>query len=303
MKLPINSQYINELLTGNRQLIMAHLFTFTSASGTLDYFTDFDIDIPYNGNTYKANGLRIEGLRMKLGIGVSVDEQEVVIWASPTDTLFGSAFLEGMAQGLMDGGTIARDRVVWVPTTGDVSRDITVPPIAVWRMFLGYMSTIERLGRASVTFKVKSPLVKLNIQMPRNFYQPGCLWSLFDSGCTLNRNSFAVNGSIGINGATARVISVSGGVSPVIGADGLPYYQRGRILFTSGVNNGLEATIDNNDSNDLYLAYLLNDIPSFGDTFTIYPGCAKTFQTCQLKFNNTNNFRGFDKVPPVFVAA
>lgn len=300
MKIAANSQYMSLLEAGQRQWIIGHLFTFESASGALDYFTDMDTDISYGGNTFKSGGLRIDGIKTRIGIGVSVDEQEVIIWASPTDTLFGAAALTGLAEGLMDGGTVARDRIVWLPQTGDVSLDIQSPPQAVWRTFLGYMSTIERLGRASVTFKVKSPLVKLNIDMPRNFYQPGCLWSLFDSGCTLDRDNFAFHGSCALS--DTRNIRVNGGIPTPAGADGLANYQRGRILFTSGVNNGVMTTIDGNDNNFLYLAYRLNAAPGIGDTFTAYPGCSKSFNTCQLKFNNTNNFRGFDKVPPVFVA-
>ena len=34
-----------------------------------------------------------------------------------------------------------------------------------------------------------------------------------------------------------------------------------------------------------------------GDAFTIRPGCDKTFATCQAKFDNAINFRGFPHVP------
>jgi uncharacterized phage protein (TIGR02218 family) len=303
-KVPLNSAYIGLLAAGQRQFIIGHLFTFTTADGTQnDYFTDLEEDVVYGGQRYKSGGLRIQGMRTKLAVGVNVDEQEVIIWASPTDTLFGAAFLTGMAEGIMDGGMIAKDRIIWLPQTGDVSQDMLAQPVAVWRAFSGYMSTIERLGRASVTFKVKSPLVKLGIDLPRNFYQPGCLWSLFDSGCTLNRAAFAFNGTF-TGTPTATQLQVAGNVSPFAGGgpDALPYYQRGRLVFTSGINDGLEVTIDTNDVSTFYLAYALNAIPSAGDSFTAYPGCSKTFGTCQLKFNNTANFRGFDRVPPVFVA-
>jgi uncharacterized phage protein (TIGR02218 family) len=34
-----------------------------------------------------------------------------------------------------------------------------------------------------------------------------------------------------------------------------------------------------------------------GDTCTIRPGCDKSFGTCQAKFDNVANFRGFPHVP------
>ena len=300
MKLPPSDVYVQALIAGQREWIMGHLYTFTSSAGAVDYFTDMDTDVSYGGVTYKSGSLRIQGLRMKLGVGINVDEQEVTIWASPSDTLFGAAFLTGMAEGLMDNGTIARDRIVWTPQTGNISQDILSPPAAVWRLFMGYMSTIEKLGRASIQFKVKSPLVRLNINMPRNFYQPGCLWSLYDAGCTIDRTLFQLVGTL--SSATLTTLAVSGGIATQTGADGLPYYQSGRLLFTSGVNSELEVTVDTNDSANFYLAYPLNAAPSPGDSFIAYAGCSKSFATCGQKFNNTQNFRGFDKVPPVMVA-
>lgn len=296
-----NSTFVTALLAGQRQWIMAHLYQFVSASGDNDYFTDMDADINIAGTIYKSGGLRIQGLKMKVAIGVSVDEQECVIWASPTDTLFGATFLSGMAEGLMDGGQIIRSVAVWTPVTGDPYLDTVAPPIASWVLFTGYMSTIEKIGRASVTFKVKSPLVKLNMNMPRRFYQPTCNWSLFDAGCTLLASAFAVSGTIG-SGPNLTTIPVSGGIATPNGADGVPNYQRGRIFFNSGDNEGLLATVDTNDADNLYLAYPLNTVPNAGDSITFYPGCSKTFATCQSKFNNTQNFDGFDLVPNVFVS-
>jgi hypothetical protein len=42
----------------------------------------------------------------------------------------------------------------------------------------------------------------------------------------------------------------------------------------------------------------LQSVSSVGDTFTIYYGCDHTPGTCQSKFNNLANFRGFPYVPP-----
>jgi len=34
-----------------------------------------------------------------------------------------------------------------------------------------------------------------------------------------------------------------------------------------------------------------------GDTYSMSAGCAKTLDTCRVKFNNVVNFRGFPHVP------
>ena len=48
----------------------------------------------------------------------------------------------------------------------------------------------------------------------------------------------------------------------------------------------------------LTLLYPLQSVPAAGDSFTVYFGCDHTPGTCQSKFNNLANFRGFPYVPP-----
>jgi uncharacterized phage protein (TIGR02218 family) len=304
--LKVSYQYIQWLFLTDRAII-GHVYQFTSVTGANDYFTDMDVDVVWNGQTWKSRSLRFEGLQRKIGIGLNVDEQSLKIWAygatpGPADTLFGANFLTGAESGLLDGAVIQRWRLVWPFNTGNIPTDITGPPIAAWPLFTGYMSSITVGGAAHVEFKVKSALARLTTNMPRNYFQPGCLWTLYDSGCTLNKASFAVTGTVG-SGPTLMVIPVSGGIASPTGADGIATYAQGRLQFTSGVNNGLQVLMDNNDATNIYLAYPLNALPSAGDTITYYPGCSKSYNTCNLKFNNKANFRGFDKVPPVVVSA
>jgi uncharacterized phage protein (TIGR02218 family) len=297
----VSQTYISWLLATNRG-IMGHLYQFTSSTGENDYFTDLDLDITYNNILWKSSSLRFEGMHRKIGVGLDVDEQNLKIWAKPNDTLFGANFLLGAEEGLLDGAIIQRSRIIWPFVTGNMASDITQPPIAVWILFTGYTSPIAKGGTSHVELKVKSALHKLDVNMPRNYYQPGCLWTLFDQGCTLVKSSFAVTGTID-TGPTSKIIPVASGIATPVGADGIQNYAQGRLLFTSGVNNGLQVLIDTNDTTNLYLAYLLNDVPSAGDTITYYPGCSKSNNTCVVKYNNGGNFRGFDKVPPVMVSA
>ena len=44
--------------------------------------------------------------------------------------------------------------------------------------------------------------------------------------------------------------------------------------------------------------YPLPFAPMTGDAFTVYAGCDHTQGTCQNRFNNLANFRGFPYVPP-----
>lgn len=297
--LKVNSTYINWVLGTNRG-IMGHLYQFTSVANVNDYFTDLDTDIVYNGQTWKSGSLRFEGLQRKVAVGLSVDEQSLKIWASPTDTLFGSNFLTGAEQGLLDGAVIRRYRAIWAFVTGNAAVDVQSLPIGIWPQFTGYTSIITKGGSSHIEMKVKSALVKLNVNMPRNYYQPGCLWTLYDTGCTLNKSSFTT--AQVISSATTLAIAPVGGISPVNGADGIPNYAQGTLLFTSGVNNGLQVLIDKNDATNFFLAYPLDQAPSPGDDINVSFGCSKSFNTCSVKYSNTANFRGFDKVPPIMVS-
>jgi uncharacterized phage protein (TIGR02218 family) len=125
--------------------------------------------------------------------------------------------------------------------------------------------------------------------MPRNVYQPTCLHALYDSGCTLVKNAFGSNGTVG-SGSTASVINWSGASANFV---------QGSITFTSGVNAGVTATVNSAVAGtSMTLRYPLESAPAAGDGFTVYYGCDHTPGTCQSKFNNLANFRGFPYVPP-----
>ena len=298
--LKVSTDYINWILQTNRG-IMAHLYKFVSIGGAVDLFTDFDTDINYNSSIWKSNSLRFEGLRRKIGVGLAIDEQTVKIWAQPSDTLFNANFLTGAEQGLLDGALLTRYRIIWQFVTGNVASDIQQVPLAVIPLFTGYTSNIVKGGVSHIEVKFKSALVKLNVNMPRNYYQPGCLWTLFDTGCTLAPISFRQAGTIDV-GTNNTTLPLVGGVNTPTGGDGLPNYAQGKLLIASGVNENLLILIDNNDNNNLYLATPLDTPCSPGDSIFYYSGCSKSYNTCLTKFSNEANFRGFDKVPPIMVS-
>ena len=73
-------------------------------------------------------------------------------------------------------------------------------------------------------------------------------------------------------------------------------------LSARAVDTEVATLIDSNDATNLYLAYPLTALPSAGDGITYYPGCSKAYATCQAKYGNQANHRGFDKVPPVMLS-
>ena len=83
----------------------------------------------------------------------------------------------------------------------------------------------------------------------------------------------------------------------------LAAHAQGSIVFTSGADANVTATVRSVVAGtSLSLMYPLPETPSVGDAFTVYYGCDHTRGTCQARFNNLANFRGFPFVPPPQIA-
>jgi uncharacterized phage protein (TIGR02218 family) len=284
---PTSSALISYLNTARANadvpLLMADAFTFTLRSGLVLCYTNVDVTFSYNGNTYLGNSILVDGLKYKAAVGLEVDQQQITIAARSTDTITsGAPFLQALRDGSFDGAEIVRYRVFFSDTIGGTA-------IGSVLLFKGRLGVIDEIGRTSAKLTVNSDLALLDIDMPRNVYQPTCLHTLYDSGCTLVKNTFGTNGIVG-SGSTASVINWSAASTN---------FQQGSITFTSGVNAGVTATVGSAVAGtSLTLLYPLESVPAAGDGFTVYYGCDHTPGTCQAKFNNLANFRGFPFVPP-----
>jgi len=264
-------------------LLMADAFTFTLRSGLVLCYTNVDVTFSYGGNTYLGNSILVDGLKYKAAVGLEVDRQQITVAARATDTIAaGAPFLQALRDGAFDGCEIVRYRIFFSDKIGGAA-------IGAVTLFKGRLGVVDEIGRTSAKLTVNSDLVLLDIDMPRNVYQPTCLHTLYDSGCTLVKNAFGTNGSVG-SGSTASVINWTGASAN---------FQQGSITFTSGVNAGATATVGSVVAGaSLTLLYPLESPPAAGDGFTVYYGCDHTPGTCQSKFNNLANFRGFPYVPP-----
>jgi uncharacterized phage protein (TIGR02218 family) len=276
--------FLNQVIGYNDgQLVFAEAFSFTLRNGTVLTYTNSEVSFAYNGVTYLGNNVLIDGLKYKASIGLEVDKQQISIAARPDQMIAANApFLQALRDGAFDGCEVVRTRVFWSDTIGGTLVGGVI-------LFKGRLGAIDEIGRVGAKLTVNSDLVLLDIDMPRNVYQPTCLHTLYDSGCTLAKAAFSASGAVG-SGSTASLINWSG--SSVS-------YQQGTITFTSGVNSGVTGTIGSAVAGtSLALIYPLQSAPSAGDAFTVAFGCDHTPATCNAKFNNLANFRGFPYVPP-----
>jgi uncharacterized phage protein (TIGR02218 family) len=262
-------------------IAFAECFTFLTTTGTQYTWTSVDYDVAYNGFTFSASGPLVSGLKYKGSVGLEVDKQQITIAARPTDIINGAPFLIALRDGAFDGAPVCRDRVFLTGPMGTVVGGV--------RLFQGRVSTVDHVGRTQATLTVASDLVILDYDMPRNLFSATCLHVLYDSGCGVVRGTYSVDGSCGA-GSNSSTIYWSGARA----GDA-----QGSLVFTSGANANVRSTIKSVGAGSLYnLMYPLPFAPTVGDAFNVAYGCDHTQATCQSKFNNLANFRGFPFVPP-----
>jgi uncharacterized phage protein (TIGR02218 family) len=267
------------------QIAFADCFTFTLPSGLALAYTNVDQPVSYNGVAFAADGPLVQGLKYSCRVGLDVDKQQILIAARPTDLLAGAMFLAALRDGAFDGCAIQRDRV-FMSALGQ-------PPVGGVTLFRGRISTVDQVGRTGAKITVASELIALDMDMPRNLYSPTCLHTLYDSGCGIIRGTYATAGTVGA-GSTASAILFAGALAA---------HQQGAILFTSGANANVRATVKLAAAGaSLTLMYPLPVAPAAGDAFTVYAGCDHTPATCAAQFGNLARFRGFPYVPPPQVA-
>lgn len=247
-----------------RQFRIADLLTITLVNGITLRYTSADIDITSGGNLFSSKGPQFTRGKTKMVVGIVVDEMDLSIFPQPTDLISGQPFMQAVTLGAFDGATVTVERA-FMPAWGNVSAGTLV-------MFSGRMAPVEST-RTEAKFKVQSDLELLNIQMPRNIYQPGCMHTLYDTGCSLVKTNFAVPGTV-TSGSTASMINASA-MTTTSGE-----FDLGTIEFQTGALAGIRRTVKSYTPGAFNVIQPLPSVPQVGDTFNAYPGCDKQQSTC-----------------------
>ncbi len=279
-------------ILAGRQFYLCDLYTITLVDGTIHRYCTGDVDIVYSGDTYSCGGqtgpyFKREGAGSTITwqTGLQVSTLNIDVYPGPSGTINGVAWSTAVSIGMFDFADFRLDRAV-MTTYADVSAGI-IPAV-----FVGTIGDIVGGRGSGESFTINSYNDLLDIQMPRNLYQSPCVNTLFDPACTLIKASFAVSVTVA-SGST--VSSINATLSQATG-----YFDLGSIAFTSGANNGVVRSVKSSTlgtPSNLIIFPPLYNTPAPGDTATAYPGCDKAIGTCQNKFSNLNNFRGFPGIP------
>lgn len=251
-------------LLNSRSFVMADLYEFTLRSGTVVRYTSADIDVVYSGNTYSSVGPRLKRGRTKIVLGIEVDELNIEVFPRSTDLLNGTPFLQALRSGALDGARLVLRRA-FKSSWSDSATEAMI-------QFSGRVSEME-LSRFGAQIQVKSDTELLNVQMPRNLYQPTCLNTLYDSNCGVVKATYEVTGQV-TAGSTQSSLNTN--------LSGYPngWFSLGTIEFLSGANSGVKKSVREFLSGVVSLTVPLVGMPVAGDTFKILPGCNKLQSTC-----------------------
>ncbi len=267
-------------LLASNQFIYAHLYTFVLKNGTTFRFTDCEMDLSVNSEVFVSTSLLIERGQLSSKTGIQVDSLQLDVWSEQGTLLLGLPFLQLTHVGGLDGARCKMEQI-FMPTLGDTSAG------AITR-FEGRLS-VDELTRFSARKTAHSDIELLNIQLPRNVFQPGCWNALYDTNCGVVKATKGINDVV-LSGSTLRSINCS--LSQASG-----YFTLGTIEFTAGANAGVVRSIRAYEPGVVQITLPLRSAPQIGDSFTVYPGCDGRQSTCLTKFNNLPKFRGQPYVP------
>lgn len=270
-----NASLITLLGTVN-EIVMADLLTITLLGGGVLYLTSADIDITYGGNTYLSRGIQFARSKIKTVVGIQVDSLSLSLYGDSTTLINGQALFTAAVLGVFDGASVRLERA-YMQTIGTI--------VGTLIQFIGNISQAD-IGRTEVKLQVKSNLELLNIMMPRNVWQQGCINTLYDTACGLPRTPVASSTNAG---STSSIINCG-----LTNADG--YFNLGYITYTSGANNGVRRTIKTYTVGILTTMNPLPNVPALNDTFNAFRGCDKTQSTCN-GYGNLARYRGMPYIP------
>ena len=256
---------------------LAWCWRITRADGVALGFTDHDRALLFEGTEFEAeSGFAASEIRAGSDLSVDAQDAEGVL---SSDRITETDILDGR----WDAAEVELWRVNWADTSQRVL------------MRRGAVGQIRR-GRMAFVAEVRSLAHVLGQTVGRTF-QAGCDAGLGDARCGVNLEDPAYKGSgTVIDLLRDRAFTASG-----IGGFEAGWFTFGTVEWTSGANVGRTAEVLGHDLSDGIAILTLLEAPvrpvTQGDAFTIRAGCDKRIETCNAKFGNTANFRGFPHIP------
>lgn len=266
-----------DALLKSREFALVEALSIKLASGTMLAYTTAQYDItvpPYDDpmslRTYDCDDVGVSGWKSRVSNGcesqggspttsISVDEMSLTFTPNlnpvAPSVVDGVPFIQALRQRAFDGAVFMRD--TWYLRLPDFV------PVGGIPRFYGLSSAIDSGGRTQAIDKVKSDIVLLGIDMPRNLFQPNCQYTVYSAGCGADKSSFASHATAG---AATNAIFIDWTGASV-------QFTGGEIEFEAGPAINQVRTILRADGTGLWVSYPFYGAPNPGDAFVAYPGC------------------------------
>lgn len=255
---------------------LALCFKIERTDGQVFAFTVHDVDITYDGTTYKSTNSG-SASNLKVSSDMSVDNIDADVILDDD-----SITMKDLRAGLFDFATVLIFMVNY--------EDLADGAINCLR------GTFGEVGVGDFTAKVEFRSLTQYLQQDTGrVYNYLCnVEELGDSRCGANISSFTHSGEV--TAVTNRQTFEIGGDA---GSQSVDYFKYGKLTWhnTSGeYNEGLSMEVKN-FSGEIVLFQKMPYTVNVGDTFVVSAGCDREFDTCKNKFSNGANFRGFPHIP------
>ncbi len=259
-------------LQGGVELAQADLFTVTLADGVTVYrWASWNEDLVVGGQRFVSSKPWLTRGKRSLVNTMTIPSLEIRNAASNDAYAAGANLKAQVHAGLFDGASVLLQRVFMPPPGGDTTTFGTID------LFKGLSGAAQILGNL-ITLTVKGKNNVLDRPAPRNTYQPSCLHTFCDSGCTLDPATHTTTGFVIGSSPTPTATFL-----PWTSVPTLPYlYNLGTVHITSGASAGQRRSVVGSDATGLTLSYPLSVAPLPGDTFDSLQGCDKTLGSPQI---------------------
>jgi uncharacterized phage protein (TIGR02218 family) len=252
---------------------LCRCWSLTRRDGAVLGFTDHDVALTFDGVTFTAaSGLEAAETSAELGFAIGGGDVSGALAVTGLNEA-------DLARGLYDDARVS----MWLVNWADIDQRLLLET--------GFVGEIRR-GDGGFTAEVRG-LAKAFDEERGRLYMRSCSADLGDARCgvALAVVEASVTSSDGRLGVTAAALAAF--------ADG--HFTGGRLIFTTGGNTGFTTEVKRHAAAGGLTALQLWQAPPAqilaGDAFMISPGCDKSFATCQSKFGNAVNFRGFPHIP------
>ncbi|MBV1702651.1 MAG: DUF2163 domain-containing protein [Hyphomicrobiales bacterium] len=255
---------------------LCHCWRVIRRDGIVLGFTDHDVDVTASGTLCVARS-GVEGAQAETALGFAVGGSEIA------GALISQMLDEAdLANGVYDGASVE----VWLVNWQDPSQNLLLD-----------MGTIGQITRSEFAFTAEVRTLAHEFDQERGrYFQAGCNADLGDARCKANLTSptFIANDVVS---ATDGRIYLGAGLAGYVS----DWFTGGELTFLSGANQGAPFIVKQHSIMGNLAAITLWQptarpiLP--GDNFQISAGCDKFFATCENKFANGVNFRGFPHMP------